>query len=67
MLLAPSKLLAFASFNPTFRIDGTPVVLHPLEIVSIPLDALGEHVDSLAHEGVRITDALDQLLTRSWG
>ena len=59
--------VSHASFNPTFRIDGTPVVLHPLEIVSIPLDALGEHVDLLAHEGTHIIDALDQLLTRSWG
>ncbi len=29
-------------FNPTFVIEGIPVVLHPLEIVSAPLDGLGE-------------------------
>ena len=56
-----------ATFNPTFRIEGTPVVLHPLEIVSVPLDALGDKVASLADEGMQITNALDQMLTRSWG
>ena len=54
-------------FNPTFRIDGVPVVLHPLEIVSVACDRLGERVVSLEHEGVRVMDALDELLTRAWG
>ena len=54
-------------FNPTFRIDGIPVVLHPLEIVSVACDRLGERVVSLGHEGGRIMDALDELLTRAWG
>jgi toxin CcdB len=54
-------------FNPTFRIDNTSVVLHPLEIVSVPCDRLGEAVASLAQEGNRITDALDELLSRAWG
>jgi toxin CcdB len=54
-------------FNPGFRIAGVNVVLHPLEIVSIPTAQLGKHVGSLAEDGVRITDALDELLTRSWG
>ena len=56
-----------ATFNPTFRIAGTQVVLHPLEIVSVAVDTLGEQVDSLTLEGSRITDALDQLLSRSLG
>ena len=56
-----------ATFNPTFRIEGLPVVLHPLEIVSVPLEALGVKVASLADEGMQITHALDQMLTRSWG
>ena len=54
-------------FNPTFRIDGIPVVLHPLEIVSVACDRLGERVVSLEQEGGRIMDALDELLTRAWG
>lgn len=59
--------IGHATFNPTFRIAGTAVVLHPLEIVSVPLNALGEKVASLADDGMEITNALDQLLTRSWG
>lgn len=54
-------------FNPTFVIEGIPVVLHPLEIVSAPLDGLGEPVASLADEGGRIIDALDELFTRAYG
>ena len=53
-------------FNPTFKIEKLQVVLHPLEIVSIPCDQLGEFVTSLVDEGGLITDALDELLTRAW-
>jgi len=56
-----------ARFNPTFRIQGTTVVLHPLEIVSVHIDRLGEPIASLADEGIRIMDALDELLIRAWG
>ena len=53
--------------NPTFEIDGIEVVLHPLDMVSVAVDQLGAPVVSLAEHGQRITDALDELLTRSWG
>jgi toxin CcdB len=53
--------------NPVFRIAGTDVVLHPLDMVSVALDQLGERVGSLADRGQDITDALDELLSRSWG
>jgi toxin CcdB len=53
--------------NPVFRVGGMDVVLHPLELVSVAVDQLGEHVASLAEHGQAITDALDELLTRSWG
>lgn len=53
--------------NPGFRIDDIDVVLHPLEIVSIGTEQLGKHVGSLANEGRRIGEALDQLLTSAWG
>ena len=56
-----------ARFNPTFVIEGVPVVLHPLKVVSAPLDGLGEPVASLADQGGRIVDALDELLTRAYG
>jgi toxin CcdB len=58
--------IAHASFNPTFKIRGTLVVLHPLEIVSIPTSQLGEFMESLSHEGQKITAALDELLSQAW-
>lgn len=54
-------------FNPTFVIEKTPVVLHPLEIVSVANDTLGKFVTSLADEGRQIIDALDDLITRTHG
>ncbi len=51
-------------FNPTFRIEDQSVVLHPLEIVSIAIESLGEYVESLQESGDRIISALDELLTR---
>jgi toxin CcdB len=51
-------------FNPTFRIKGVSVVLHPLEIVSVAKENLGERVGSLEEEGDSIIAALDELLTR---
>jgi toxin CcdB len=58
--------ISFASFNPTFKIRGTAVVLHPLEMVSVPVDQLGEIVGSLSDDSQRIVAALDELLTRAW-
>jgi len=58
--------VSHASFNPTFKIRGTPVVLHPLEIVSIPNEQLGELMGSLSEEGQQIIAALDELLSRAW-
>jgi len=54
-------------FNPTFRVDSIPVVLHPLEIVSVPKDQLGKRVSSLAKNSDQIIDALDELISRAWG
>lgn len=53
--------------NPTFTLIGAEVVLHPLDMVSVAVDQVGEYVDSLSEHGQRIADALDELLTRSWG
>lgn len=50
--------------NPSFTVKGTAVVLHPLEIVSVPIEKLGKPVASLASHGARISDALDQVLSR---
>lgn len=54
-------------FNPSFKIENIQVVLHPLEIVSVPNEQLGEYVKSLGAEGSRIMDALDELLTQALG
>ena len=56
----------YEAFNPTFKIRGTSVVLHPLEIVSVSVDQLGEIVGSLSDESQLIVAALDELLSRAW-
>lgn len=53
--------------NPVFKVEGLDVVLHPLDMVSVAMDQLGDHMGSLAAQGQAIADALDELLTRSWG
>jgi toxin CcdB len=53
--------------NPVFRLEGLDVVLHPLDMVSVAVDQLGEKMASLAEQGQAISDALDELLTRAWG
>ncbi len=53
--------------NPVFKIKGQTVVLHPLDMVSVACEQLGECVGSLAAQGQLISDALDELLSRSWG
>ena len=53
--------------NPSFRIKGVAVVLHPLEIVSVANEHLGERVGSLAEEGDAIVAALDELFARAFG
>lgn len=59
--------LSGTRMNPVFTVEGIEVVLHPLDTVSAALDQLGEHIGSLAEQGQRIADAMDELLTRSWG
>ena len=58
---------AGSRMNPTFTVGGVKVVLHPLDMVSVSQEQLGEHIGSLASQGQSISDALDELLTRSWG
>lgn len=53
--------------NPVFTIEKTKLVLHPLELVSVPLDQLGQKAGSLHDHGAAITDALGEVFTRSWG
>jgi toxin CcdB len=53
--------------NPAFTFEEVEVVLHPLDMVSVAMDQLGDHIGSLADHGQAIADAMDELLTRSWG
>jgi toxin CcdB len=53
--------------NPMFSVDGIELVLHPLDMVSVATDQLGKCIGSLSEHGQVITDALDELFTRSWG
>lgn len=59
--------VAGTRMNPVFKIKGQTLVLHPLDMVSVGSDQLGPCVGSLADQGQVIADALDELLTRSWG
>jgi toxin CcdB len=52
--------------NPVFQVEGVSVVLHPLDMVSVAMEQLGEKTASLAEQSQLIADALDELLTRSW-
>jgi len=61
-----SNAFVGSRMNPVFTVEGVEVVLHPLEMVSVAMEQLGEKVDSLAQNGDHIADALDELLTRSW-
>ena len=53
--------------NPTFKIKGVTVVLHPMEIVSVADEHLGERVGSLTEDGDAIIAALDELFARAFG
>jgi toxin CcdB len=54
---------AKSRLNPRFRIQGIEVIAHPLEMASVPIDALGEKVTSLAQQGQALTDALGEVFT----
>jgi toxin CcdB len=66
-VLPPGAPLAGTRMNPVFDIEGATVVLHPLDTVSVAVDQLGDHAGTLAAQGQQIADAMDELLTRSWG
>lgn len=53
--------------NPVFEVEGVPVVLYPLDMVSVAVNQMGEQVTSWAEQGQVIADALDELLTRPGG
>lgn len=53
--------------NPEFVIERQTVMFHPLEMATVPVSKLGAYVTSLHGDGLAISDALDELFTRTWG
>ncbi|MEO6272323.1 MAG: CcdB family protein [Rhodoferax sp.] len=64
-VLPANTSTAGSRMHPVFEVEGVPLVLHPLDMVSVAVDQLGEHVTSLAEQGQAIADALDELLARA--
>lgn len=63
----PDASVSGSRMNPIFSIGGVEVVLNPLQVVSVAIDQLGALVGSLADQGQRVTDAMDELITMAWG
>lgn len=55
------------TLNPCFPVAGVAVVLHPLEMVSVPVTQLGEQVGHLRDAGDAIITAIDMVIARAWG
>lgn len=66
-LLAREVNLPASPVNPAFTVEGRRVVLNPLDIVSVSLEALGPKVGSLVEEGDSVVAALDEVFSRAWG
>jgi len=66
-LLSSEVNLPTSPVNPSFTVEGRRVVLNPLDIVSVSLEALGPKVASLAEEGDSVVAALDEVFSRVWG
>ena len=66
LVLASTVRAVELNLNPNFRVESSDVVLHPLEIVSIPVERLGERVGTLAGEADRIIAAIDIVISRAW-
>lgn len=66
-LLAREVDLPSSPVNPSFTVEGRRVVLNPLDIVSVSLEALGPKVASLMEEGDCVVAALDEVFSRAWG
>ena len=64
--LASGSVVAGSRMNPAFELDDIRVVLHPLDIVSVAVDQLGSRVNTLHAQGQAISDALDEVFTRTW-
>jgi toxin CcdB len=65
--LAHTAAFLDTPLNPVFTVQGIQVVLHPLEMVSVAIENLGDKVGALAEEGDAIVTAMDEMLTQAWG
>jgi len=52
--------------GPHFTIEGSEVVLAPLQITNLSRDSLGPPIASLLGSEHRIVNALDALLSQAW-
>lgn len=52
------------TLNPEFAIDGTMVILNPLQMATVPMRVLGPVVENLDGEHIRIIAALDAMITQ---
>ena len=53
--------------NPVFKVQSIEVVLNPLDTASVATENLGAKAGTLAQHKDKIVDALDEMLTCSWG
>jgi toxin CcdB len=56
-----------ARVTPNFKFEGVDVILNPFEIASVSIAKLGAKVGDLKDHGSTITDALDEVFSRTWG
>jgi len=62
LVLASEVRYRDRTLNPEFIIDGTAVLMNPLQIVTIPTKVLGPAVGSLDSEHIQVIAALDSLI-----
>lgn len=52
------------TLNPDFVIDGTPVILNPLQVATIPTRVLGPAIANLDREHIRVIGAIDAMMAQ---
>ena len=66
-VLSISASTVGSRMNPVFKVQSIEVVLNPLEMASVATENLGAKVGTLTQHRDKIVDALDEMLTCSWG
>lgn len=64
LVLASAVGYRDTTLNPEFTIDGTTVILNPLQMATIPTRVLGLVVRNLDDEHIRVIAALDALIAQ---